>query len=44
MTANTGLVKRIESETEVIQIPPFLPRRGTSSAPEFAIYGRKIKK
>jgi hypothetical protein len=43
-TANTGLVKGIDSETEVIQIPPFLPRRGTSSAPEFAIYGHKIKK
>jgi hypothetical protein len=44
MAANAGLVKGIESETDVIEIPSFLPRRGTSSAPEFAIYRRKIKK
>jgi len=44
MTTNTGLVKGIDPETEVVQIPPFLPRRKTSSAPEFAIYGYKIQK
>ena len=44
MTANTGLIKGIDSETEMIQISAFLPRRGTSSAPEFAIYGHKVQK
>jgi hypothetical protein len=44
MTANIELVKGINSEAEVIQIPPFFLRRGTSCAPEYAIYGHKIMK
>ena len=43
-TANTGLVKGIDTETEVIQFPPFLPRREPPALPSLPSTGTRSKK